>query len=192
MGVKMQTIRLMRRTLTAGLATALILGLASCGDDGGTNPSADDTALLSVIPHGGATGVDPNGPVTIEFSHAMHSGMEEYADVHEGDVEGPLVEGTWNWNQDYTVLTFTPAAPLKSQTRYVVHIGGGMVDEEGNPIDYGQHGFGMGGQWMTEEMYHGGQHGYGHGGMGGGTGMGTGWTHPANGSYGMIFEFTTA
>lgn len=38
-----------------------------------------------------------------------------------------------------------------------------------------------------------GQHGYGMGGMGGGQGqgMGEGWVHPTNGSYGMVFYFTT-
>jgi hypothetical protein len=167
---------------------------AGCEDDS-TSPAVEESALLSIIPQGGTTGVDPNGPVVIEFTHPMQQGMEEYADVHEGDVEGPLVEGSWSWNAEFTKLTFTPFAPLKSQTQYVVHIGGGMMDEGGNPINYGQHGLGMGGHWMTQEMHQGGQHGYGGGmggGMGGGTGMGSGWTHPTNGSYGMVFTFTTA
>jgi hypothetical protein len=167
-------------------------------EDNGTAPVEGETALLSVVPKGGAMGVDPNGPVVIEFSHAMMQGMEEFADVHEGEAEGPLVEGSWSWNDDFTQLTFTPAAPLKSQTQYVIHIGGGMTDQNGRHINYGTHGTGMGGQWMTQQMHQGGQHGYGgghQGGMGGGmggTGMGEGWTHPTNGSYGMIFVFTTA
>jgi hypothetical protein len=42
-----------------------------------------------------------------------------------------------------------------------------------------QYGMGMGGQWATGGM------------MGGQTGMmGTGW-HNSNGSYGMVFGFTT-
>ena len=53
-----------------------------------------------------------------------------------------------------------------------------------------RHGAGMGGQWATESMMTGGtQHG---GGMGPGGGMmGQGWQHPSNGSYGMLFSFTT-
>ena len=68
-----------------------------------------------------------------------------------------------SWSGDRTRLTFTPSQPLKSQTQYVIHVGGGMQD---------QHGHGMGG---------------GHGG-----GMGAGCVHPTNGSYGMVFYFTTA
>jgi hypothetical protein len=76
-----------------------------------------------------------------------------------------------------------------------------MQDQDGHPINYEEHGFHMGGQWMTQQMHQGGQHGYGMGqggmggmgGMGGGTGMmGEGWIHPTNGGYGMIFTFTTA
>jgi len=119
--------------------------------------------------------------------------MEEYADVHEGHMEGNLVPGTWSWNDTHMKLTFTPNAPLKPQTQYVIHIGGGMQDQMGHPIDFEQHGFMMGGQWMTQQMHQGGQHGYGMGGgMGGGMGMGEGWVHPTNGGYGMIFTFTTA
>jgi hypothetical protein len=184
----------MARFLGLIVGAGLLIATAGCEDDGTAPEIVEESALLSVIPQGGATGVDPSGPLVIEFTQSMQQGMEEYADVHEGDVEGPLVEGSWGWNAEFTKLTFTPAGLLKSQTQYVVHIGGGMVDEDGNPINYGQHGLGMGGQWMTQQMHQGGQHGYGGGmgGMGGGTGMGAGWTHPTNGSYGMLFIFTTA
>jgi hypothetical protein len=43
---------------------------------------------------------------------------------------------------------------------------------------------------MTQEMHQGGNHGYGTG-MGG-MGMGTNWSHPTNGGYGMTFTFTTS
>ncbi len=192
----------MKRNVLRNLLPLLVLGgvglvVVGCDEDTMT-PAGEETALLSVVPPGGASGVDPNGPLVIEFSHPMMQGMEEFADVHEGDVEGPLVEGAWSWNDTFTTLTFTPAAPLKNQTRYVIHIGGGMTDGNGRHINYGTHGTGMGGQWMTQQMHQGGLHGYGGGmgggggGMGGGIGMGAGWTHPMNGSYGMIFTFTTA
>lgn len=178
------------RVAVVGMMLILAVGCS----DGATEPGTEETVLLSLVPQGGATGVDPNAPVVIRFSHPMMQGMEDYADVHESAVEGPLVLGAWSWSADITALTFTPDAPLKAQTQYVIHIGGGMEDQEGHHVNIEAHGIGMGGQWMTQRMYQGGQHGYGMGqggGMGGG-GMGAGWTHPSNGSYGMVFIFTTA
>ena len=172
------------------MAVLGLVAVAACGEDGMVAPELD-TALLAVFPQGGSTGVDPTGPIIIEFTHVMMEGMEEYADVHEGAMEGPLVEGAWSWSGDRTRLTFTPSQPLKSQTQYVIHVGGGMQDQHGQHINYEQHGSQMGGQWMTEQMYQGGQHGHGMGGGHGG-GMGAGWVHPTNGSYGMVFYFTTA
>jgi hypothetical protein len=56
-----------------------------------------------------------------------------------------------------------------------------MRDRMGSALDYeqcvGQHG----GQWATGGMM----------GMGDSSMMGSGWRH-ANGSYGMVFTFTTA
>ena len=184
------------RALIASVAFLAPFATAACESES-TEPEIGDAALLSVIPQGNATGIDPNAPIVIEFTHTMMLGMEEFADVHEGHIEGTLVPGSWSWNVDRTKLTFTPDAPLKSQTQYVIHIGGGMQDQEGHHINYEEHGFGMGGQWMTQQMHQGGQHGHGMGqggmgGMGGGTSMGEGWVHPTNGGFGMIFTFTTA
>jgi hypothetical protein len=84
-------------------------------------------------------------------------------------------------------MTFTPEQPLAPATDYTIHLGGGMMDAEGNPVDMGTHGEMMGGMWAGESMMMGG------GMMGGGTHehMGEGWENPENGSYGMIFTFTT-
>ena len=149
-----------------------------------------DTTVLSVVPAGGTTSVDPNGPIVVEFSHAMRMGMEQYAALHEGDVTGPVVQGSWSWSSDRLTLTFTPAAPLKAGTQYALHLGGGMLDTTGNLLNYdhctGQHG----GQWATRSMMGGSMMG-GMSNMMGGTSnmMGTGWQH-ANGTYGMVFFFT--
>jgi len=143
-----------------------------------------DTTVLSVVPAGGTTDVDPNAPIVVEFSHAMRMGMEQYAALHEGDVTGPVVQGSSSWSSDRLRLTFTPAAPLKSGTRYALHLGGGMLDANGNLLNYDHCTSQHAGQWATRSMMGGSM-------MGGmGTMMGTGWRH-ANGSYGMVFTFTT-
>ncbi len=184
------------RALIATAALVAPFAIAAC-HSGNTGLEIGDAALLSVIPQGGATGIDPYSPIVIEFTHAMMQGMEEFPDVHEEHIEGTLVPGSWSWNVDRTHLTFSADGPLKSQTQYVIHIGGGMQDQDGHHVNYQEHGFGMGGQWMTQQMHQGGQHGYGvgqggMGAMGGGAGMGPGWVHPTNGGFGMIFTFTTA
>ncbi len=152
----------------------------------GPNPAASAplTAVASVVPAGGSAGVDPTAPIVVSFTGMMQPGMELYAALHEGDVTGPVVPGSWTWSADRTSLTFTPAAPLQSQTRYTLHLGGGMRDASGRPIDYGPCLSQYGGQWATSGMMDGGM-------MGDGSMMGPGW-RAANGTYGMVFTFTTA
>lgn len=161
---------------------ATLLALGGCSGD----PSAPalTARVISVVPSGSATGVDPNSPIVVTFSHPMLSGMEQYAALHEGDVTGPAAAGTWAWSDDRTTLTFTPAQPLKSQTQYTLHLGGGMRATDGGFVDYGPCAGAYNGQWATQEMMGGDM-------MGGGNMMGSGWRHP-NGTYGMVFTFTTA
>ena len=71
------------------------LAAAGCSD----NPAAvEETAvLLSVIPSGGDTGVDPNTTITLQFSHAMQMDTEMFVALHEGaGVAGPLVDGSFD------------------------------------------------------------------------------------------------
>ena len=88
------------------------------------------------------------------------------------------------WSPDRTLLTCTPGSPLNSRTAYAVHLGAGMMSAAGAPVDY-TNGLGMGGQWIM-----GGMMTSSHGGMGWGM-MTSGW-RGTNGSYGMVFAFTTA
>lgn len=163
------------------ILAATPLALAACDK----NPAAPapTARVISVVPTGGATAVDPSAPIVVTFSHAMRSGMEQYAALHEGDVSGPVVSGSWAWSTDRTVLTFTPVQPLKPQTPYTLHLGGGMRDSDGGFVDYGPCVGQYGGQWATQGMM--------GGGMMGGNMMGEAWRHP-NGTYGMVFTFTTA
>lgn len=156
---------------------------AACSSDEPTSVSRTDaTTVASVVPAGGSTGVEPAAPITIVFSHAMSQNTQMYVALHEGGVTGPEVPGTWAWSSGYRTLTFTPESPLGSQTQYSLHVGGGITDANGEPVDFGPCQEQHGGQWATEQMMTGG----GMQNM-----MGPGWQH-ANGSYGMIFTFTTA
>jgi len=171
----------MLRCLQLFTLIAAPLALGSCQGD--PTAPALTARVVSVVPSGGATGVDPNAPLVVTFSHPMRSGMEQYTALHEGDVTGPVVAGAWVWSAERTILTFTPVQPLKAQTQYTLHLGGGMRANDGGFVDYGPCVQQEGGQWATREMM--------SGGMMGGNMMGSGWRHP-NGTYGMVFTFTTA
>lgn len=163
------------------------LTLMACSDSPLDPVAVEATALVSIAPQGGAIGVDRFAPVVIEFNHEVAAGMERYALLHRGDVTGPEVAGSWAMSQDLLTLTFTPAAPLEPNASYTIHLGGGMMDADGRHVDFQAHGSHMGGSWATGGMMGGGM-------MGGAMDekhMGQGWQHPHNGSYGMVFAFTT-
>jgi hypothetical protein len=172
-----------RRVLPVLLLITPLLLVAGCSDHGMAS-AGDETVLLSVSPAAGATSVDPTASVSVQFSHPIMPGMEEYALLHLGDVTGPVVDGTWSLGEGGTVLRFVPDQQLENGTTYTVHLGGGMRDGSGHPVDFYRNGSHMGGRWATSGMMGGGgHHGGGH--------MGGGWTH-ASGTHGMMFSFTTA
>ncbi len=120
----------------------------------------------------------------LRFGGAMAAGMERYVDLHLHDLSGPVVPMACAWSPDGTVLTCTPASPLAAHTTYAIHMGGGLMSRAGSVIDYSP-ALAMGGRWIMGGMMTG-----SHGGMG--WGMMTGDWRNANGSYGMVFTFTTA
>jgi len=166
------------------LLVTLLVTLSGCSGD----PTAPllSARVVSIVPPGGATGVDPNAPIVVTFDHAMRPGMEQSAALHQGDVRGPVVPGSWVWSEDRMTLTFTPAQPLAAQTQYTLHLGGGMRAADGGYVDYGPCANQYDGQWATQQMMGGGMMGGGGDSM-----MASGWRHP-NGTYGMVFTFTTA
>jgi len=177
--------------LGALLAAALVGGcgggssMTGPGMDGSGGGTSGGAAFLSVSPAGGTAGVPVGSPMTFRFSGAMGAGMEQYVDLHMGDLSGPEIAMSCAWSPDRTLLTCTPGSPLASRTMYALHMGGGMMSAGGMAVDYTTHGPGMGGQWIMGGMMTG-----THGGMGWGM-MGSGWRN-ANGSYGMEFTLTTA
>lgn len=174
---------LLAATLAAGCGGGSTNMMAS-GMNGSGGSSAG-VSFRSVSPISGATGVAVGSPMAFRFSGAMGAGMEQYVDLHMGDLSGAVVGMSCAWSGDRTVLTCTPATPLQPSTTYAIHMGGGMMSAGGAAVDYTTYGPGMGGQWIM-----GGMMTSTHGGMGWGM-MSNGWRN-ANGSYGMVFTFTTA
>ena len=168
---------------------ALFLATAACGGNSVSGPGMGmtgpgTTAFLSASPRGGATGVASNATMMFQFSGTMGAGMEQFFDLHNGSLSGPTMPMACNWSADRSTVTCTAHVPLDPGMQYVMHMGGGMVDANGRPVDLDQYGMPMGGQWATQGMM-----GATHGGMPWSM-MGSGWRHP-NGSYGMVFGFIT-
>ena len=167
---------------------ALTLLAAGCGGENGRDmmgagPGREAApVLLSVTPAGGAGGVPLSTPIVLRFGAAMGAGMEQYVDLHAGDLSGATVPMLCHWSGDRTTLSCTPRSPLAGRTPHVVHVGPCLMTEAGRPVDCGRYGPGQGGRWVTGEMM-----GPGHGAppWAGMPGRGC----PAG--YGMAFAFTT-
>ena len=183
----------MRKTVSLPMAffvVSILSGATGCADDADQLPNAPDetlaVALVGVTPPGGTVGVDPSSHVVLEFDHPMVDGMEQFCAVHVGGLDGSEVSGHWEWSSDHHTLTFMPDQPFAHETDHLVHVGGGLADAHGHDLDFDQHGEGLGGHWVDQDMV-----GHGGGMMGAGHDhSGEGWEHQ-NGTFGMAFEFTT-
>jgi hypothetical protein len=156
------------------------LALTSCSD---SPTGAAGTSLLSVAPANGATNVSPNASMVLTFSGPMMAGMEQYVDLHPGNLGAAAMPMTCNWSANTTILTCTPNAPMAGATTYLLHCGGGMKDANGANV--GMMTGSMAGTTVTAGMMPGGMHAGQPMGM-----MGSGWQGPG-GNFGMMFSFTT-
>lgn len=169
---------------------ALLTACGRSGDITAPNASADSPVVVTVSPANATVGVNPAQPIVMNFDRPMMPGMEALVVLHEGTVTGPVVTGTAAWSSNRSILTFTPSVPLKSLTKYVVHMSPGLMSSTGYPINLAACEP-LGGQYVTTGMM-----GFtqGAGMMNGSWGpgmMGNGW-RAADGTYGMVFTFTTA
>ena len=166
-------------------ATACNTGMMSTMSDGGAG-----AMLLSVTPAGGASGVSTSSPIVLRFQSPMMVGMEEFVTLHDGNATGPLVAHGSSWSADSLTLTMTPAVPLRPGTVYTIHVGGGMMDAEGDTVHVAMHQVHPGCERATDDMMDGDGMMDGPGGMMGQE-MGPGWTG-SDGAHGMLFSFETA
>jgi hypothetical protein len=173
----------MMRTLALASVTLLAVACSESPADSNTTPSV----LLSVTPAHGTADVTTTPTIEVRFDRPVAAGAAMLIALQVGDCPGPVVSGTWSRSTDGTALHFHPMDDLSPGTRYSIHVGGGMTDEDGNPIDMETHGPGLGGMWVTESMVMG-MNGMGMGSMV--SHAGAGWRH-ANGFYGLAFGFTT-
>ncbi len=148
---------------TLALAALIALTAGACSSNQTTSPTGTAVALRAVSPSAGATGVAVTSAITLGFSGAMASGMEQFMDLHMGDLSGGTVPMRCAWSTDRETLTCTPLSPLMPHTTYTIHVGGGMMGANGRMVDYSPAQM-MGGQWIMGGMMsgiHGGSMGWG-------------------------------
>jgi hypothetical protein len=174
----------MRKVAIALVASAAVAGAIACRAGDATAPEAD-TVLEAVMPSAGASDVDVAGVVTVRFSEAMATGMLDYLDLHAGGIRGPVVPTTCGLSADRRVMTCTPNRPLRPGSAYTIHLGSGMMDGDGRPVETESHGMALGGRPITGQMMDD-RHGEQPMSM-----MGPGWRHSGDGHLGMAFGFET-
>ncbi len=104
--------------------------------------------------------------------------MANLVTLHEETPNGHVVAGAWEWSTDHRTLRFAAQNRLQEQLRYHLHLGGGIADVDGHPLNF-EH---------TLEFHHaawcddtGSMHQF----------MNTNqWRHQ-NGMFGVFLEFTT-
>lgn len=193
----------MPRPPLALLSVAALLLSAACAKNAASPTDAAGMlattapALLSLSPVSGMTGVDPMKPIVLTFNMGMMTGTDMLVVVHEGSVTGAQIAGTSTWSSDRRTMTFTPTTALKPKTTYVVHLSPSMIGTNGKAIDLGSCAK-IGGQTVTGGMMGStgnGMMGSSSGGMVNGSWgpgmMGAGW-QATDGTFGMVFSFTTA
>lgn len=163
-----------------GLASLATVLLAACSSS--TSPPKTGT-LAAITPAPNATGVPTTTSIVATFGQPMMPGMEQYMDLHVIGIDGPILPMSCSWNGAQTTLTCMPDNPLAGNAPYTIHMGAGMMDQDGAVVNTA--GWtSMGGQWATSGMM-----GGSHGGMPVNM-MGWGWKD-GMGHYGMLFQFTT-
>jgi uncharacterized protein YfaS (alpha-2-macroglobulin family) len=68
-------------------------------------------------------------PITLRFNYAMNTATVAQAIRFE-----PALNGEWQWNENKTVATFTPDAPLTADATYTIHFEGTLRDTSGEEL----------------------------------------------------------
>lgn len=76
--------------------------------------------ILSVSPTNLGTGVALDTPIVIRFNQAMDTASTEASFVLRSQVSGDSVPGSFSWNAEQTVMTYTPDERLNLETTYNV------------------------------------------------------------------------
>lgn len=90
-------------------------------------------ALLSIEPEAGSTGVSLDSSITLTFNHSMDPiNVEGHFTLQS--LAGEFISGTFEWEEDDTVMVFTPSQPLSRNTTYSIQLPFGAQALGGTPL----------------------------------------------------------
>lgn len=120
------------RAVVASLV--LVWSLSGCGGGGGGGQPADTTPPSIAVANLAdlATGVPTDRTIILQFSEPMNTASVEAAFTVTGP--GGAVAGTFAWDAEHRVATFTPAAAYPPSTALVAALGTGARDVAGNAL----------------------------------------------------------
>jgi uncharacterized protein YkwD len=95
--------------------------------------------LTKAVPTIAAKGVEPSA-IQLWFSQPMDPSATSRALKVTDGTSGSAVAGSVTWNPGATQLTFMPTEPFTEGHGFVVELGAGVVDADGNPVA-GKFGF---------------------------------------------------
>jgi hypothetical protein len=149
----------MSRNLLLAVALSASILFAACDDDddngGGPTPvpSQPDsvggdsvplgdpaTRLLSVVPKNNAVGVGTGSSITFTFDGAMDTTAGLFVDLHRADTAGVTSVTSRQSNvrclfaPGNTSMRCSPILSLTQNQKYLLHIGGGMLNSAGDRI----------------------------------------------------------
>ena len=90
---------------TLAIGASVTLGGCGGGTDMPMGPgdlrsggAVTSPTFMSVSPGGGAMGVAAGTPLELHWGAPMGVGMEQYVDLHMGDLSGPVVPMSCGWS----------------------------------------------------------------------------------------------
>ena len=99
-----------------------------------TTRDATGPTVTSITPANGAVGVSTSTTINVTFSEAIDPATISATNFIVRTSSGAAVPGTVTYNAATRVATFTPSAPLTSNTAYTVTIVGTVRDVAGNEM----------------------------------------------------------
>jgi hypothetical protein len=150
----------MSRNLLLAVALSASILFAACDDDDDDNGNAPDpvptepdsvggdsvplgdpaTRLLNLVPKNNGVGIGTGSSITFTFDGAMDTTAGLFVDLHRADSTGATSVTTRQSNMrclfapGNTSMRCSPILSMSQNQKYLLHIGGGMLNSAGDPI----------------------------------------------------------